>query len=183
VSFNPNSKTVPYVSIEGPEPRNAGITRKPPTESRTEAERIAAARQRGVDRSKAVNTDAQFGSLHDAAYWTDYAGPETSHFDASRLIFLLGFLHVGDFANCVPLKRAGNILSFDSYNRRAGAWKLGDQSVSISEVREVVDARIQELGLSKAAIFEYLADSHSLDDDRAFHALLFEEQMNRFREA
>jgi hypothetical protein len=169
----------PFITIQGPDERTVtGVNQNPLAKPTSDVERIADARSRGIALSKSYNKFGNYGPLHDEKYWTDFAGECTSHHDADTLICLLGFLNVDGFENAVPLAQAGNLLAYNSYQRREGVWRRGSESIAIQAVREIVDARIRELGLSKAAIFEYMAEPH----DSSLDALSFDERMTKFRE-
>lgn len=55
-------------------------------------DRIASTRARGMARSKDSNADSNSGFNHPASYWQDFAGHETSAWDAAVLVCLAGIL-------------------------------------------------------------------------------------------
>jgi hypothetical protein len=116
-------------------------------------DRIAAARARGMARSKDSNADSNYGFNHPASYWQDFAGPETSAWDAEVLVCLAGILETP------ILNRSKFVWQAEHYDARAGQFNLSDTpAVSIQELKDAVDNRITELGLSKVAIWEWYAD-------------------------
>jgi hypothetical protein len=174
-NFTFNATTIkPYVSIETREPRNAA-PRNPGT---SEEDRIASARRIALARAKENNGIFE----RRPSYFEDFAGPETSSWDAARCVWIVQTLDIAGYRSAVPLGRARNLIGFDTYKAREGAWKLDDQRISIQEVRELINARIQELGLSMAKLFEYLAEIHSLEQSQKFILMSFAEQMDQFRE-
>ena len=115
-------------------------------------DRIASARERAITRSKESN-NSKYGFGYSAAHWTDFAGPETSAFDAAVLVSIAEILEVP------ILKRSKFMWQSEHYDARTGQFNLSDTpAVSIQELKSAVDNRIAELGLSKVAIWEWYAD-------------------------
>jgi hypothetical protein len=168
VSFDTQKRATIFVPPEGTEPK-AGLTRKPPTDLGSDAERIAAHRRHDIAFMIQNNECKPYGCLHDSAWWTDLAGPESSSYDAATLKTLLEILGVES--------------KLEGYDRALGAWvSKGGASVSITDVRNQVDARIAELGVSKVKLWAYIDSRPDFDEAREFRKLSFEQRMNRFRE-
>jgi hypothetical protein len=168
VSFDTQKRAKIFVPPEGTEPK-AGLTRKPPTDLGSDAERIAAHRRHDIAFMIQNNTCPPYGSLHDSDFWTDFAGAESSAYDASTLRTLLDILGVD--------------MPMGAYDRKTGTWIGKDRaSISIETVRSVLDDRIKALGVSKLKLWEYIDSRPDFDEAREFRKLSFEQRMNRFRE-
>ena len=144
-TFNPTSVTPQASVVAETKPSQASTPR-------TDADRITSARARGIARSKDSNAGPySFG--HDASYWQDFAGPETSAWDAAVLV------SIANVIEAPILKRSHFIWQGEHYDARTGQFNLSDTPpITISELKDATDARIVELGLSKAAIWEWYAD-------------------------
>jgi hypothetical protein len=109
-----------------------------------------------------------YGCLHDSDFWTDFAGPETSAYDASTLRTLLEMLAVD--------------MPMGAYDRKLGMWIGKDGAgISLETVRSVLDDRIKSLGVSKLKLWEYIDSRPDLDKARAFRGLSFEQRVEKFR--
>jgi len=144
---------------QGPAPEKSWQAAKTPEQ------RIAAARALSIQNSQASNLFNR-----SAAYWKDFAGDATSAWDADRLDFLLTVLKVPG-RDCIRFKE---------YDVRKAEWGLGDQRVSIAQVRSMIDDRIRALGISKPKVWEHF--NLPFEERRRFETLSFEEQMAALRE-
>jgi hypothetical protein len=152
-------------------------------EPRSDAERIADARARHMAGVKERNApEARYGFGFDPSYYQDFAGAETSCFDAAHLEYVAGLLQVETPAWPRPTGRFTR-----RYDPRTAQWEFGGELISappvtIQQLRDAIDSRIAELGLSKVKIWEGLGECGS-KDHKPFHLLSFEEKMQLFREA
>lgn len=149
-------------------------------------DRIARARDRGIQLSKASNADPTFGFGHNDSHWKDYAGEGTSHYDADVLVSQLNLLREPRFMDA-----KGTWVSRDSYSPKQGAWirrgHAGMQQVTatIDDVRQIVADRINELGLDPVLAAEFYGETTkesfgSLEGEQAWRMLPFNEQIKRF---
>ena len=121
--------------------------------ARSDAERIADARARGIARSKDSSAHPTYGFGHPASYWQDFAGSETSGWDAAVLVCIANILE------SPILKRSKSVWQAKHYEVRTGQFNLSDTPpVSIQDLKDAIQNRIDELGLSLAAIWEWYAD-------------------------
>jgi len=120
----------------------------------SDAARIASARLRAIAHSKEHNAPGtQYGFEFPASYYKDFAGPETSRWDAAVLVC------IAEILEAPILKRSKFVWSRDNYDPRTGTFEFSDAPVvSIHELRAAVDARISSLSLSKAKIWEWYAN-------------------------
>jgi hypothetical protein len=153
----------PLITVDGPEPSEVrGVS-----DAMVEAQ-VAAHRRRDVAFMVEHNCCKPYGCLHDSDFWTDFAGPETSAYDASTLRTLLDILGVN--------------MPMGAYDRKTGAWIGKDgASISIETARSVLDARIKSLGVSKLKLWERIDSRPDIDAARAFRGLSFEQRMDKFR--
>jgi hypothetical protein len=148
------------------------------TEVASDAERIADAKARTKALVKENNLPgAEYGFDYLPEYFKDCSGPETSTYDFEHVFFVLRFLEDSKFLHLSLNHRDG------SYNSLTGVWTRGDLKMSIGELKNAVQNRIRELGISEVLLAEYLAVPHGIVEGRAFDNLSFEEKMNRFRAA
>jgi len=186
MSYDSNRKADIFVVTEGPTdqaPRtaNESSVTKPHRAStpQTDAARIAEARLRAIEHSRATNAPgAQYGFQHGEGYYKDGStGPETSYWDARRFVF------VAELLETPILKCSKFIWQNDHYDARTGMFNLSDApAVSIQELKSAIDARIIELGLSKPLIWEWMSVPHPDDDfGRAIWAEDFVTRISRFR--
>jgi hypothetical protein len=160
------------VDVQGPAPTGmkAEIPEAP------SVERLSAARFQCLWRAKKFNL-----MDHPTSYFQDFAGPETSAWDAARCEWICQTLNIlPGYQLQTEDRRNGPI---ERYSAREGAWILNGQRISIQEVRDLIDKRIEELGLSKVKLFEFMAAERSLEESREFLSLPFDQQMDLFREA
>jgi hypothetical protein len=149
--FHPANVT-PQTQFEvAPESARTRITNLEPDDAR-----IAAARARGMAHSRDMNAPgAQYGFGFPESHYTDFAGLETSDWDAGVLVCIAEILEVP------ILKRSRWVWTHDKYDPRTGNYILSDvPAVTIAELKSAIDARIVELGLSKPLIWEWFADVH-----------------------
>jgi hypothetical protein len=149
----------------------------------SDEERIAGARERGIENSKRSNADSTFGLGHNAGYWIDYAGAQTSEYDAQVLLSQLFLLHEPRFWNW---KETQWVNLGGRYDRSAGYWISGESVVPIVDLRAAVDARIRELNLDPVLVAEFSFGTTreqfgSIEAEQAWRQLPFERQMERFR--
>jgi len=119
---------------------------------------------------------AQYGFGYLPEYFKDGSGPETSTYDFEHVFFVLYFLEDPKFLHLSLNHCDGN------YNARTGIWTRGDLQISIQSLKDAVQNRIAELGISEAMLFEYFATPSSWQEDRVYYALSFEERMLRFKQ-
>jgi hypothetical protein len=116
-------------------------------------DRIASARARGIARSKDSSAEPTYGFGYPASYWQNFAGSETSSWDAAVLVSIAGILE------SPILKRSHFIWQTEHYNPHTGFFNLSDTPpIAISELKDAIQNRIDELGLSLAAIWGWYAD-------------------------
>jgi len=120
----------------------------------TDAERIAAARLRAIARCRETNRPgAVYSWEYPDSYYRDFAGAETSRWDAGVLICLADILEVP------KLRQSRWDVSDESYDAQTGLFNLSDApAVSIQELKMAVQNRIAELGLSPARVWEWFSD-------------------------
>jgi hypothetical protein len=152
--FKFNPKAVEPRSEVEIAPRPADRDRVRTVTPLTDAERIAAARLRAMARSKEHNAPgAPYGWDYPDSHYQDFAGSQTSHWDAEVLVCIANILEIP------KLRQSRYSLSGENYDANTGLFNFGDcPAVSIAELKATVDARIAELGLSKAKIWEDFAD-------------------------
>jgi hypothetical protein len=136
-----------------PEPQESHDS-KSHANPQSEAERIVAARARGMADSRNRNTPgAQYGWDFHESYYADFSGPETSEWNAAVLVCIANILETP------ILKRSKYVWQRDNYDPQTGTFTLSDApAVSIQELKDALDARIAELDLSKVKIWEWFAD-------------------------
>jgi hypothetical protein len=150
------------------------------------AERIAAARAKQIELSKKQSRAGERSGVHGENFWTDFAGPETSHFDFERVLFMLS----------LPILAHPKYLGFwcnrtaGTYDRKTGTWKaaysskfipceVGD-TFALADLKKALAERIVELNISEVLLVEWLAAPHA--DDQAWSRQDFEDRMKTFRE-
>lgn len=159
------------VDVQGPEP--TGMKTEIP-ETR-EADRLAAARLQALWRAKKFNL-----MDHPTSYFQDFAGPDTSAWDAARCEWLCQtFKIVPGYQLQTEDRRNGPL---ERYSSREGAWILKDQRITIQEVRELIDQHIKKLDLSKTKLLEFMAEERPWEKTQEFLAASFEEKLKWFRE-
>jgi hypothetical protein len=160
--------------------KGAQISPAPPREyadTRTDAERIIEARQKGLQHSR-DSQSANFGQPYPPQYFIDYVGPDTSAWAASRLDFLAQLVKT-------PLigPTEGFVWSY-RYERRAGVFHFGSGvDIAIQAVRDAYVARIAGLGLSEVLLEEWMSTIHTLEEDIRWGAMEWDERMATFRKA
>ena len=167
MTFNPRIPSSPYVSIGGPGPTIATPVQKPQVPA---AERLTAALQKIREHRSKVSAEG-YGFDHHESYYGDFAAPDSS-------------MHMWDVFRCVaemldmPQSRRGKWLSLETefYDARKGVWSHDGVVISIQELRKAISARIQELGLSEACVWEFMAIPHA----GPFWSVPFEERNKRF---
>jgi hypothetical protein len=175
MSFDTNRRAELFVVPEGPDPKKTEPARKPPTSSVSEAEQIEWHRRHNIAVMRANNTCEPYGSLHDADFWTEFAGPESSAYDARELKTIFTLLGGN-------LKSASPALVDGRYHRDLGEWRTDGAKISIVEFRAIVDRRIADLALSKLSIWRYI-DSRPDNTERwAWEALPLEQRIQKFRD-
>src|SRR5258708_1445026 len=162
MGFDSKRKADLFVVTEGPDgtaPRAAKgspITKPSRVANQTDVDRLVSAKARCIVRSKESSADPQYGAGHAPSYWEDFAGSETSNWDASVLVCFAQILEAP------ILKRSKSVWTHDLYDPRTGLFNLGDAApVSIQELRSAIDARIVELGMSKVEFYEWYFDHQS----------------------
>lgn len=142
---------------------------------RTDAERISAARLRAIVRSKQANS-SQYSWEYHPSYWEDFAGPQTSKWDAAVLTCLANVLEVP------KLWQSRYSLSAETYDTQTGLFNVGGcPPVSIQELKDAVQNRITELGLLSARVWEWYATFRE-PIGREWWREPLETRINRFRE-
>jgi hypothetical protein len=137
-----------------------GLTAEPETKQshvathQSDTERISAARLRGIAHSRKINAPgAQYGFGFPESHYQNFAGTETSDWDAGVLVCIANILEAP------ILKRSRFVWTDEHYDPRTGTFNLSDApAVSIQELKSAVDVRVDELGLSKMKIWEWFAD-------------------------
>lgn len=157
-------------------PKKRAVVSETPAAPRTNASRISAAREISIAWSKSSNPFNNGDS-----YWRDFAGPETSAYDAMHLVFIARLLEV-------PLLNRSKFIwdTPSCYNARTGMFNLSDAAhpVSIAELKTAVTERVKELGLSEAKIWEWMSVSHPDDDfGRKIWRESLEQRVSRWRVA
>jgi hypothetical protein len=165
MGFDPNRKADIFKTVEAPTDRNLGTAKELPitkqtsaprrANGQTDANRISSARERATAYCKIINAPgAQYGFQYHESYYRDFAGPETSLWDAEHWVFVAEVLETPILKNIKH--KMGN-----RYDARLGKFvSKADTDVvflSLQELKDAVDARIAELGLSKVLIWEWLA--------------------------
>ena len=150
------------------------------SESRGTAEqRVEAARLGAIAHCRVAHAPSAFyGFGYSDAYYKDFTGPKTSHWDADHLCYLAHLLEV-------PLvKKTRFVWGHEHFHAGKGVFEFGHshRDVSIQELNEAIDARISELNVSKAKIWEWMTRSYGMTEAQ-FNALDFAEKMATFREA
>jgi hypothetical protein len=118
------------------------------------------------------------------AYFRSQAGPSTSPWAFHRVAYLLGLLE-----EKTHHALTGHI--FGHYDSRAAAWVIRKDQVtgathdvpivSIFELIQLLDARIEELGVDPDLLEAYANNKNSYAEREAFNSLPFEERMRHFR--
>jgi hypothetical protein len=147
------------------------------TSAASDEAQISAARRSAMERSRTLNAPgAPYGFDFDESYYRDFAGPETSYWDARRWIHVAYLLQT-------PILKQFRYMIGNKYNPRTAeyVWDDGTLCIALADVKAAVLARIGELKLSQVNIWEYLATPHSIAEGRAFDDLSFDAKMQRFR--
>jgi hypothetical protein len=168
--FSPAEVTAQTVVQVDAKPKQSRIV-----QSQTDAERIAAARARGIARLMAGDFLPQ-AMRPKPTYYVDFAGPQSSMYDCDHLLFLLYFLEDPKF-------RAVWFHSEGRYNTLSGIFTQGEFQISIDGLKQAVSERITELGLSHVLIEEWMATPKSWQEDQQLYALSFNERMTQFKAA
>lgn len=121
---------------------------------KTDSERIADARARSMKANKEWVAEGKrigYDIERDDSFYKDFAGPETSAWDADRWEFVAELLETP-------------ILKEPKYRRPAYHCNgLTEIVVPIAELKAAVNARIEELGLSAVKVWEWflIREPHS----------------------
>lgn len=117
----------------------------------SDSERIASARLRAIAQCKVSSAPgATFGFEYPPQHYKDYAGPETSQWDAQFLLCIAGILETP------ILRRSKFEWPRHRYDPRTAEFELSDcPPVSLRELKEAIDARVSELSISKARLWEW----------------------------
>jgi hypothetical protein len=152
------------------------------------AERIRAARAKHIEISKKESRSGEHFCVHGKNFWTDFAGPQTSHFDFERVLFMLS----------LPILAHPKYLGFwcnrtaGTYDRKTAIWtaaysnefvpcKVGD-TFALADLKKALADRIVELNISEALLVEWLVTPSSHADDQAWGRQEFEDRMKTFQE-
>ncbi|MGA7856168.1 MAG: hypothetical protein WCA15_22815, partial [Candidatus Acidiferrales bacterium] len=73
-------------------------------------------------------------------------------------------------------------LETEFYNPRTGIWSRKSVIVAVQDLKDLIDAHINELGISKARVCEYMATPHPVEQDYAFSRMSFDARMATFKE-
>jgi|SRR5579872_2346783 len=154
MSFDPNRTANLFIVPEGANESPRTPRTSPIAKSQSDAERIASARARAIASSKESNAHPIYSFDYPQSHWQDFAGSETSSWDAGVLVCIANILETP------ILKNGPNAWQPEhQYDRTTGMFHFSDApSVSIKELKDAIDARIAELGLSKVKIWEWYAD-------------------------
>jgi len=149
------AKVIPLVSIEVDDTRR--VAKTPGAHDaipQSEADRIVAARVRAINSSRVTNAPgAQYGFDYPASHYIDFAGPETSAWDAEVLVC------IADILETPIVKRSKYVWQKEHYDPIAGIFRFDcAPAVSIQQLKSALDERIVELDLSKAKIWEWFSD-------------------------
>jgi hypothetical protein len=162
-------------TLKPAQPKRA-VKQEQPPDLRSDAERISAARAASIQWCKKSNSFGD-GFGYDESHYQDFAGSETSCWDAMHLVYIARILETP------ILKCSKFVWDYQHYDPRKGAFTLSDApAVTIAELKAAIDARIGELGLSKPLIWEWLSVPHPDDDfGRAIWREDFTTRISRFR--
>jgi hypothetical protein len=150
------------------------VQKTPTSFQRTPALRLANA-QRSCREHRSESPNA-IDLFQGEEYYTDFAGADTSEHWWDALHAIVGLIHVPKHFT----------MGMVGYDRKTGEGKAVDGlkkiRVPIAELKAAVSARIAELGLSEALIWEYLVECHTVAEDSAFFGTPFETRIARFKE-
>lgn len=188
MAFDPHKRADIFVVTEGSTDRHRTAKESPvakrshfaTTEAVSDANRIALAKARAMQRSKDTNpVGGEYGFDYPPSYYEDgAAGPETSSYAVHHLLFGLYLLADPKFTR-ISL----NFESNGNYDKRTGILHFnGEPDISIQEVKAAYVARIAELGLSEVLIEEFMAEPHAWREYQAFWRQDFASRMERFRQ-
>lgn len=139
----------------------------------TSPERFANAQRRAREHRNPESPLLQFAG---EGYYKDYAGPLTNEHEWDLWRALGALLHTRPYFR----------LGFVSYDRLKGEGVFVDGTqryrIPINILKAAIETRIQELGLAKHLLWEYLAECHTVAEDTAFYATSLYERIKRFRD-
>jgi hypothetical protein len=149
-------------------------------ESRSDAERIEAARARAVEKLR-QSANSEFSSLagrsprYIDAYFQSGPAGYPSCWLAGHIYFLAQLIETQMAGKPLPIGGA------ESYVGATGTFaSLG--GFSFDALLKAYHARIAELGISQAMLEEWNVGPHDWQASNAFYALSFDERMATFRE-
>jgi hypothetical protein len=148
-------------------------------ESRSDSERVEAARAIAIDKLR-QSANSEFSSLagrsprYIDAYFQSGPSGSPSCWLAGHIYFLAQLIGTQITGKSLPLGGA------ESYDGATGTFAtLG--GFSFDALFKAYQARIAELGISEAALEEWCPNPGDWQESNAFHALSFEQQMARFK--
>jgi hypothetical protein len=144
--------------------------------SRSDAERIAVARAIGIQHTREHNApNAEYGMGFSPSHYQDFGF--SSAWLASRICFL---------AELISTTLAGKDVRStwrEAFDPRTGIFEddtFGWVPFSLADLQKAFLARIHELGLSHALLEEFATTIHSIESDRKFYNMGFDERMATF---
>lgn len=155
-------------------PKKRAVKPVTPAASRTDQERIAEARAKAILWSKNSNP---FGN-HES-WWIDYAGENTSMWDAERWAMLAELLET-------QILKTFKYAMGNHYNTATGEYvsKANVPFLTLPALKSAVRERIKELGLSEPLIWEWFSVPHLNDDfGRQLDRESFEQRILRFKQS
>lgn len=126
-------------------------TAKTPAPVLSDADRISAAREVSIVWSK--NPPPLFASYaHDESYYRDFAGENTSHWDAEHWAMFAEMLET-------PILKSFKYQLGNHYNAATGNYVTKDNVpfMSLADLQSAVKARILELGISEPKLWEWFS--------------------------
>jgi hypothetical protein len=175
MEFNPNA---PAEMISDGAPNVVVDTRsesKTPTSfRRSPGDRLATAQQRV--REHRCTEPGSYQAFCADVYYKDFAGPDTSEHWWDVLHAIVGLIHV-------PHHFTMGVFSYDHKTAEGITTGEGVRKIRIpiAELRAAIDTRITELKLTDYLVWEYVAEPHTVSEDKIFYSLPFEDRIERFR--
>ncbi len=147
------------------------VSEAPRTYPGEPAVRLAAAQKRVRD----YRSDPSVWPNYDENFYRDFCGEHTSESEFEIWRSLGALLHTQ------PYFQLGGI-SYDRHKAEGLFFVEGQRfRVPLHILKANVEKRIVELGVKDYLIFEYMAEEHTVAEDRGFYAQSFEDRIAQFK--
>ena len=154
------------------EPQTSIVAEEHPRPVGSPEERIAAARAKGLQISR-QNAKANPGMPQPSPdYYID--GGHGSPWLAKHLLFLATELHTSIEGQRIPIGTSG------TFSSKTG--KFTGLGFNLSDLLKALHQRVSELGISMAKLEEWAATPHSLQANREYYSMTFDERLALWKE-